>query len=177
MIGSDNGLSPARRHAIIWTNAGILLIGPLGTNFIDILIEIHTFSFKKMQLKMSSWKLLPFRLSLNVLRQCSPVIWSYTQLWYLSCSYLDLSQMVSSAESCDLIGDINFFGDCTVYIIPGPYRENCRADTCAMGPDFSASILCNYLAAYARQCVKAHFQVNWLVGEVADICNGKEPEG
>ena len=25
-IGSDNGLSPARRQAIIWTNAGILLI-------------------------------------------------------------------------------------------------------------------------------------------------------
>ena len=27
-IGSDNGLSPDRRHAIIWTNAPILLIGP-----------------------------------------------------------------------------------------------------------------------------------------------------
>ena len=32
-IGSDNGLSPGRRQAIIWTNAGILLIGLLGTNF------------------------------------------------------------------------------------------------------------------------------------------------
>ena len=31
IIGSDNGLSPVRRQAIIWTNAGILLIGPLGT--------------------------------------------------------------------------------------------------------------------------------------------------
>ena len=31
IIGSDNGLSPGRRQAIIWTNAGILLIGPLGT--------------------------------------------------------------------------------------------------------------------------------------------------
>ena len=38
--GSENGLSPGRRQAIIWTNAGILLIGPLGTNFIEILIEI-----------------------------------------------------------------------------------------------------------------------------------------
>ena len=38
IIGSDNGLSPERRHAIIWTNAGILLIGPLGTNFSEILI-------------------------------------------------------------------------------------------------------------------------------------------
>ena len=53
-IGSDNGLSPGRRQAIIWTNAGILLIGTLGTNFSEILSEIHTFSFKKMHLKMAS---------------------------------------------------------------------------------------------------------------------------
>ena len=37
--GSDNGLSPGRRQAIIWTNAGILLIGPLDTNFSEISIE------------------------------------------------------------------------------------------------------------------------------------------
>ena len=44
IIGSDNGLSPDRRQAIIWTNAGLsLLIGPLGTNFSEILIEILTF--------------------------------------------------------------------------------------------------------------------------------------
>ena len=66
-IDSDNGLSPCRRQAIIWTNAGILLIGPLGTNFSEILIEIHTFSFKKMHLKMSSGKWPPFCLGLNVL--------------------------------------------------------------------------------------------------------------
>ena len=63
----DNGLSPDRRQAIIWTNAGILLIRPLGTNFSGILIEIHTFSFKKMHLKMSSTKRRPFCLGLNVL--------------------------------------------------------------------------------------------------------------
>ena len=67
IIGSDNGLSPGRRQAIIWTNAGILLIGPLGTNFIEILIGIQTFSFKKMHLKMSSAKWRPFCLGLNVL--------------------------------------------------------------------------------------------------------------
>ena len=39
-IGSDKGLSPGRRQTIIWTNAGILLVGPLGTNFSEILIEI-----------------------------------------------------------------------------------------------------------------------------------------
>ena len=32
-IGSDNGLVPSRHQAIIWTNAGILLIGPLRTYF------------------------------------------------------------------------------------------------------------------------------------------------
>ena len=47
IIESDNGLSPCRRQAIIWTNAGLLLIGPLGTNFSEILIEILTFSLKK----------------------------------------------------------------------------------------------------------------------------------
>ena len=65
-IGSDNGLSPARRQAIIWTNAGILSIGPLGTNFNENLIEIHAFSFKKMHLKRSSAKWRPFCLGLNV---------------------------------------------------------------------------------------------------------------
>ena len=59
-IGSDNGLSPGRRQAIIWTNAGILLIGPLGTNVSEILIGIQTFSFKQMHLKMSSAKWRPF---------------------------------------------------------------------------------------------------------------------
>ena len=47
IIGSDNGLSPGRRQAIIWTSAAILLIGPLGTNFTEILIEIQTFSLQK----------------------------------------------------------------------------------------------------------------------------------
>ena len=60
IIGSDNGLSPGRRQAITWTNVGILLIRPLGTNFSEILIGIQTFSFKKMHLKMSSAKWRPF---------------------------------------------------------------------------------------------------------------------
>ena len=66
-IGSDNGLSPWQRQAIIWTNAEILLIGPLETNFSEISIESITFSFKKMHLKMLSGKWWPFRLGLNVL--------------------------------------------------------------------------------------------------------------
>ena len=69
IIGSDNGLSPNRRQAIIWTNAGLLLIASLGTNFSEILIEILTFSFKKMRLKVSSAKRRPFCLGLNMLRK------------------------------------------------------------------------------------------------------------
>ena len=74
VIGSDHGLSPGRRQAIIWSNAGILLIGPLRTHLMnkqwtnnEIIIEIHTFSFKKIHLKMSSEKWRPFCLGLNVL--------------------------------------------------------------------------------------------------------------
>ena len=68
IIGSDNGLSPGRRQTIIWTNAGILLIAPLGTNFSEILTGIQTFSFKIIHLKMSSAKWRPFCLGLNVVK-------------------------------------------------------------------------------------------------------------
>ena len=67
ITGSDNGSSPDRRQAIILTNARILLIGPLGTNFSEILIEILAFSFKKMRLKVSSAKRRPFCIGVNVL--------------------------------------------------------------------------------------------------------------
>ena len=52
IIGSDNRLLPGWRQAITWSNAGILLIQTLGTNFSETLIKIHTFSFKKMYFKM-----------------------------------------------------------------------------------------------------------------------------
>ena len=144
IIDPDNGLSPGRRQAIIWTNAGLLLIGPLGTNFNEILthwgrdkmdaisqttfsnpfssmkmhelrlrfhwslfatshylnqwwlvcwriyaslglnelIEILTFSFKKMRLKVSSAKRRPFCLSLNLLNR----LW----LWNILSVYFSL---------------------------------------------------------------------------------------
>ena len=61
IIGSDNGLSPTRRQAIIWTNDGRFLNGPIGTNLKEVLIEIDniTFSFKKIHFKMSSGKWRP----------------------------------------------------------------------------------------------------------------------
>ena len=47
IIGSDNGLPPNRCQAIIWTNAGIVLIGHRGTNFNKILIKIQQFKKKR----------------------------------------------------------------------------------------------------------------------------------
>ena len=69
ITGSDNGLSPGRRQAFIWTNAGILLIRTLGINFSEILSEIHTLSFNKMYLKMSSGKRRLFCLGLNLITE------------------------------------------------------------------------------------------------------------
>ena len=34
-VGSDNGLSPDQHQVIIWTDAGIMLIGPLKINLMS----------------------------------------------------------------------------------------------------------------------------------------------
>ena len=47
IIGSDNGMSSGQCQSIFLTNAGILSNGPLGTNFWEMLIKIHSLSFKK----------------------------------------------------------------------------------------------------------------------------------
>ena len=67
IIGSDNGLSPGLRQAIIWNYARLLLIEPLRTNISEISIGIQALSFKKMHLNMSSAKWRLFCLGLNVL--------------------------------------------------------------------------------------------------------------
>ena len=89
IIGSDNGLSPGRPQAIIWHNARLLLIEPLGTNFSEISIGIQRFSFTKMHLNMSFAKWRPFCLGLNVLmrRKITPngnVIWRTQTLFVQS---------------------------------------------------------------------------------------------
>ena len=89
-IGSDNGLSC---QVIIRTNAGILLIRPLGTNFREFLVKILIFSFKKIRLKVSSAKRRPFCRGPNVLRlsvyqsrdphECRGCNGRQTELWLL----------------------------------------------------------------------------------------------
>ena len=73
--GSDNGLSP-RRQAIIWSNAGILSIGTLGTNFNEILSEIHTFSFRKMHLNMSSAEMPSISSRPQCVNSLRPTYWA-----------------------------------------------------------------------------------------------------
>ena len=75
IIGSDNGLSTGRRQTIIWTNAEILLSGLLVTNFGEISIKIHIFSFTKMHLNMSSGNWQPSCLGLNVLIEDHEIEW------------------------------------------------------------------------------------------------------
>ena len=41
-IGLDNGLSPIRRQTIIWTNAGLLSVRPLGTNKLQWILNQNT---------------------------------------------------------------------------------------------------------------------------------------
>ena len=65
-FGSDNSLSPNWHQSIIWTNGELLLTRTFGTNVSENLSEIHTFSFKKIHLKMSSGKWRPFCVGLNV---------------------------------------------------------------------------------------------------------------
>ena len=101
IISSDNGLSPDRRQAIVWTNAGMLLIGSLGTNFNEILSEIQTFSFKKMHLKISSVKSRPIpHHSRPKVTFYVAVVWLQMVDWYI----------------CSLIQYILFVpGDCKAY--------------------------------------------------------------
>ena len=63
LIGSNNGLLPARCQAITRPNVDLLSIGPLRINFIEILNKIQLVAFKKIDLKISSGT---FCLGLNV---------------------------------------------------------------------------------------------------------------
>ena len=60
IIGSENDLSPGRRQAIIWTNAGILLIWTLGTNFSEILREKKCIFIQENAFENVVWNMTAF---------------------------------------------------------------------------------------------------------------------
>ena len=97
IISSDNGLLPGHWQAIIWTNAGILLIRPLGTNLSEIVIEIHIFLFKKMHLKISSGNWQRFCLRLNVLMTLCSIPHRYVlDPKYTACIYISVWYIVAN---------------------------------------------------------------------------------
>ena len=77
------------------TSTGILLTEPLGTNFSEILIEIYTFSFKKIHLKMSSGKWQPFCLGLYmiILGICCEILWGFFRIDFLLRSHSDVNRL------------------------------------------------------------------------------------
>ena len=75
IIGSDICLAPSHYLNWCWN----LLIGPSGTDFNEISIKIHTFSFKKIYLKMSSGRWWPFCYGLHVLTLYGQVTHIYCQ--------------------------------------------------------------------------------------------------
>ena len=118
IIGSDNGSSPGRRQAIIWTTAGILLIEPAGTNFSQILIAIHIFSLQKIHLKLSSVKWQPFLLALNVLiwQRISVVPWILSLIpWYAMIGDNNIPQLI-----------IGFHADTDTHYYLGIWPECCQ---------------------------------------------------
>ena len=90
-IGSDNGLSPIQRQAIILASAVLMTIGPIGINFNEILIKIPNFSFTKMHVNILCAKWLPFcpgRDELIQLEKCLTVS-HYLALW--RCEFKNLN--------------------------------------------------------------------------------------
>ena len=128
IIGSDNGLLPGWRQAIIWTNAGILLIGPLGTNFSKILIAILTFLFRKMSLKESSAKWRPFSHSLNVLTLYMLNFSEETKniyLHFISFLHIDMTQVV---EILPQVGQERTYSTQLISWVPMSWRGKVNHD-------------------------------------------------
>ena len=114
-IGSDNGLLPIWRQAIIWTNAALLSIGPSWTTFNEIWNKIRNLSLK-MHLKMSSVKWRPFcsggdELTANVIHAANTVLYERASVkveslvhpwtWYDYCfkyliTFMQISQRLVS---------------------------------------------------------------------------------
>ena len=82
-------------------------------------------------------------------------------------------QMIPLAEQCELVGDRDIFGGCTIYNDPSVMREHCRADICVNPVQKAEGVLCNYVAAYARECRRLGFTVDWMSSAVGNVCKGE----
>ena len=71
---------------IIWTNAGILLIGPVGTNFCEMLTEIYTFSVKKKCFENVVWKMAAILPRPQCVNETTITVFSGSYICYDTCS-------------------------------------------------------------------------------------------
>ena len=114
------GAKPAWCQAIIWTNAGMSLIGTLGTNFSEVVIIIQAFSFRKMHLKVPSAKWQIFFLGFNVLScagKCLNVQWhNEVILWEVEAGELSAgtASMRSVVERLMEAKDWSLKGSCFI---------------------------------------------------------------
>ena len=164
ITGSDNGLSPGWRQAIIWTNAEILFIGPLRTNFSEILIKILTFSFTKMSLRVSSAKWQPFCLSLNVLMNYCALLYVCCQCWMMEAWWM-----------CD--GWMCW--GCIWWMCYGCLMDVwwvCRADSRCAPSQWETALLCNDISHWQDASLESVLGVLWMcygcVMGVLWMCNG-----
>ena len=82
-----HGLSPGRRQAIIWTNAGILLVGPLGTNSSIIFVQEN--GFESVVCKMASIlsRLQWVKMRLGSAYKCIMIVQAVSSSNSLSCPW------------------------------------------------------------------------------------------
>ena len=136
-IGSDNCLSPGRCQAIIWTSAGILMVGSSGTNFGEIaVIEIQIFSFKKIRLKIPFVICQPFCLILNVLNyntltmlKFDPDAWPVTSPLNLdgnfTIMYLIIAMAFLSLDNSKMSIQCKNSIRCSMNMVQGPLLLSC----------------------------------------------------
>ena len=105
IIGSDNGLSPGRRQAIIWTNAGILLIGPLGTNFSEISVEILIF------IQENALESVVCEMAAILSRPECVYIW-----WHVRCYWVEV-WLASFNNSCRSIGLLTWHSAAAIMLL------------------------------------------------------------
>ena len=169
IIASDNGLLSGRRQAIIWTNVGILSIGPLGTNSNEISIEILSFPVKKMRLKVSSAKWRPFYLALNVL-----IPWWLQFVTKVLCDSIMFCNKIDgrigkySAAPHLLLGR-RWVIPC---LTPKSVLNTIWALYCSMTRYFRTVIIIDYLARHSEVfCMKIHtISVWWMTHACQNIC-------
>ena len=81
IIGSDNGVSPGRRQAILWTNYGILIIRTLETNLSEIVQNLYIFikknAFEKCRLENGGHLSRPQCANRKFISVCTYVLFVY----------------------------------------------------------------------------------------------------